>query len=245
MKRVVDGRFTASDRTGAVIDVNPLNPARLTRRELLACGMSAIAVGCGGGTRTPTAPTPTDTPSTAPVSVTGQVIDVLTGGPVPDVVLQAGPDPVPVDAAGRFEVTLTPALVRLTVTAPGYVPRNTGLRVPGPHAVVSLIPVSFDLASFDVMCRTSWARGLPDLLSRWRQPFDLVLDRTVYRNDFGAPNQHVFLDDRISQGTEAFITSTLRSALPVLNGRQVPRFCFSPDFRLAVVLLPMRSVVTP
>lgn len=131
-----------------------------TSRELLFVALAAMlfAGGCGGGGSTPTtptpSPTPTPTPAASPARFTGTVTDTVTGAPV----------------AG-FTATLNGS--RVTVSAPGYITRDTTNR---PN--VDLIPSSppFDLSFYRQFVRNGLTGATLEPLRRQAGSFRLFVN---------------------------------------------------------------------
>lgn len=141
------------------------------RRFLPLCILLAVASACGDS-RSPSSPTPP--PPSSDTLVTGQTTDAVSGVAINGASLRIdGFDTVMSQGGGAFTVAGTPAASQsraVIITSPETVERQTRVRVPGPHAVFTLIPRSFDLASFNQMFR-----GRDDYLRRWTSPPSLVV----------------------------------------------------------------------
>lgn len=115
-------------------------------------------VGCGGSSMPSSpSPAPTKTPTPAPTpTFTGSVTDTVSGAPV----------------AGY---TATVSGSRVTISAPGYEPRETALA----SATVDLIPSGppFDLTFYRQLARDALDEGSPDVLRVRRTPLSLYLVR--------------------------------------------------------------------
>lgn len=68
--------------------------------------------------------------------------------------------------------TGTNRVVNVTIAAAGFVERRTRLLLASPAATLTLIPSSFDLASFDAMARTHEGQ-----LVRWTTTPNLTIQR--------------------------------------------------------------------
>lgn len=143
-------------------------PRRLPR-TLVASALASGLLACGGsGGGNPVSPSP------APRTIQGRVVDLFDGDGLPGaelavegVAATTGPD-------GRFsvEVSAPAVLLSVRVSAPGYYTRQTF--VPGSGAVLALTPSAFDMSAFDDVGRESEGRTV-----RW------VSDPVVYVDDRG------------------------------------------------------------
>ncbi len=149
------------------------------------------------------------------VETNGRAVDALTRTGLGGVVfVGAGVSGVPSDASGAFLMTATgsaPALRWLTFTGPNVVARQTGVRVPGPDAIVSLIATDFDLAAFDQMFRTP-------VLTRWTTAPPLVIERSVLQFTDVNMSDGTALDDVMSPTETDSLLSDLTGALPLMTG---------------------------
>lgn len=109
--------------------------ARAPRTPSTAVGIAVVALllaGCGGSPTAPS-PTPQPTPNPAPPpAFSGTVTDTVTGAPV-----------------SGFTAVLSGS--RLTISAPGYLTRETSNR-----ATVDLIPASIDLGFYRQLARNGF-----------------------------------------------------------------------------------------
>lgn len=115
----------------------------------------------------------------------GQAVSALDGAALPGVSVRVGSNlPVTTDASGLFRVEMRlPGTQDATLRGEAFVERETSVTGPGGGlARLSLIPVAFDLASFDQMFRTSH-----DRLQRWTSRPSLVVIASVmnYRGPSG------------------------------------------------------------
>ena len=88
---------------------------------------------CGGGSKPPQSPSPSPVPTPQPWSVTGRVVTTLTGVPVAGAHVDAFIAAADSDSDGRFTLTAPAAPAgnqAITVTADGYRPRETVIRLP-------------------------------------------------------------------------------------------------------------------
>ena len=180
----------------SVIAAFSVPAAQITRNRvrwlLLLAGL--IAVGCGGGTPTSpsaapsTAPAPSPTPPAppppappAPPTFTGTVTNTVTGAPV----------------AG---FTATVSGTRLTVSAPGYVTRETRFGA----TTVDLIPE----AGFELTFYRQFVRG--------------AMDGALYPNFRLMENPSIYMEVEGTKGlsapTAARLEPVARAVIPALTG---------------------------
>jgi hypothetical protein len=182
----------------------------------LAIVLSSI-VACGGGT-SPSSPTPgTPTPSTpsAPTTVTvaGLVTDAITGSPVAGATIDLqGRGTVQADASGTWTSSggsLTSTYEGVTLSAPGYLTRQSGIRFPTSGRTdvgFTLIPerAPFSLAFYRQLIRNGYeAPGSLEPLRRWtRTP-------NFYINTFNPKTARPLDAAELNMAIE-----TLRNAVP-------------------------------
>jgi hypothetical protein len=157
----------------------------------------------------------------SPLVTHGVVIDALTSAGLAGVAI-AGTNVVapPAGAGGFFSITgSVPHAdpVPLAFSSPGIVERRTFLRVPGPDAVVSVIPSSFDLRAFDEMCRGSQ-------LLRWTQAPPLAIERRTLQFTSTAATTFTALSGGLSEVEAAQLEGDLAWALPQLTGGRFEAF---------------------
>jgi len=117
---------------------------------------------CGGA---PAAPT--SSPPAGDGSVSGTVVSVVLGAPIPGASVKVGDWSATADANGRFTVTGVPAIGEFPVIidAPGHFQRRTSVRLrylaSHPDLEVDLIPTSapFDYTFFRQFARNELVRG--------------------------------------------------------------------------------------
>jgi len=178
-----------------------------------AIAAAAIAWSCGSvSTLPPTSPT------TGSVT-TGRVVDAITEGGVGSIAI-SGPAIARTasDASGAFVVNAqTDGVQSVEFNGAAIVTRQTTVRVPGPAAVVPLIPSSFDLVAFDQMFRVSQ-------LLRWTDPPPLVVQRRVL--PFTGVNDSDFTAgaELMTDGDVQGLVADLQWALPQLTGGHFTAF---------------------
>jgi len=152
----------------------PPGTSSVRLRVLIAVWPLMLAA-CGGST--PTQPSSASSaspqPSTAPGAnvTTGRLVDALTAAGLADVSLRLGDGTsTTTDLSGCFALqSLHLGPLPAVLSRAGLIERQTTIRNPGPNAAISLIPDSFDMASFDQMFR-------PDSrLQRWTSAPSLVI----------------------------------------------------------------------
>jgi hypothetical protein len=155
------------------------------------------------------------------LTTNGWLVDVLTSAGIGGVTIRSdGMSATPSAADGFFSVSGSapasdPAI--FTFSGPGIVERRTSLRVPGSDAIVSLIPASFDLRSFDEMCRASQ-------LLRWTAPPPLAIERRTLQFTGTAATTFTALPGTLSDTEVGQLEGDLTWALPQLTGSRFETF---------------------
>jgi hypothetical protein len=176
---------------------------------------AVVTAGCGSR-ETPMAPTEPSTPTTYH-TISGQLVDVLTGDPAAGVSVWVNQTATASDAEGRFMVSVPETLglgYRLSARSAAFVTRRTNVDVHSPSQVISLIPVSFNLVLFDSTLRPPVAG-----LARWLStPALVVLTRELQYA--GNADAAVALDTELSANTVASLVADLRDGfLTMTDGR--------------------------
>jgi hypothetical protein len=181
------------------------------------------STGCGSSS--PTLPTPQPPAVPANTLVTGTVVDALTDQPIAGVTIRAsGLQDVTTAAGGDFTLTYpgqTQFDSRTTIfSSPGTVERSLTIRFPATGPLrPSLIPKSFDLASFDSMFRSH-----SGALRRWVVQPTLVVERRVLAfTNFFDPS-FLATSAVMSEAEAQLIADDLSTALPQLSGNTFPAF---------------------
>ena len=175
------------------------NRARLQRRSRMrtwatVCLSAFLLAGCGGDS--PSGPSDGSNERT----LEGRTVNAVDGGAAPGVSLVVGTKSVTADANGYFRVDVNgPSTFNLRAHGSNVVDRETTVTGPGAEpARVSLIPTSFDLASFDQMFRPAGG------LQRWTTRPGLVVLASVMsysggnREDYSATAEQL-TDDEVTQ----------------------------------------------
>ena len=118
--------------------------SRILTPLLAIAFLAAGSLGCGGG-ESPTAPETEGFSRT----VTGRVVDLFAGDPIPAAVIEIDGRSVSTGSDGRFsvEVASKASATAVRVSATGYHTRHTFIR--GSSAVLEMAPTSFDMTAFD------------------------------------------------------------------------------------------------
>ncbi|MEZ5319608.1 MAG: carboxypeptidase regulatory-like domain-containing protein [Vicinamibacterales bacterium] len=213
-----DGRFVLTD----------IRPGSMTLRATAASFASVERLISVTGDQTENF----DLPFLPPPSLVtrGRVMDALTGEPIGQVTIGGdGLTGALTDDAGMFQVSASSVVLgprEIHLSGAGAVPRVTGLRVPGPEAVVTLIDASFDLTAFDQMFR-------PAGLRRWVEAPALVLvDHVLSYEGLGASTMAV-RDEPIGDGDLASLAADLTWALEGLTGGTFRAFASTATERAA------------
>lgn len=174
--------------------------------------MLALTAACGG--RSPAAPSSQGSSQPTTYSTTGRVLDVISRAAMPSVAVQpSSGNATTSDASGNFTlVTGASASWTTTVKCPSAVERSVVIRVPGPEAIVTLIPASYDMTAFSEMFR------IGGVLQRWVvAPPLLVLKRTLAYTSYG-DNVFVASDEAMSQAEAEALVADLSAGLTALTG---------------------------
>lgn len=139
---------------------------------------------------------------------------------VPGVITSTGFAEVSTRPDGSFTIQAGSGRHRVTISAPGFVPRETGIVIPGRHAEISLIPSSFDLATFDQMARPRSFGGLV----RWVSAPSLVFHARLLDCTHEDHRFVTALSQTISEHARADAVSALREALNVFSGGALADF---------------------
>ncbi len=167
-----------------------------------------------------------ETPSGPDVS--GRAIDVLSGAPLPGVVVRIdGGAEATTSTDGTFTVTgAAGGTQRVSLSSDATVARQTQVRVPGDVPTLTLIPRSLDLHSFDEMLR---ARGG---LHRWVTAPRLIIERRVLAFTNTTDMSYVATEHVMSDADASALAADLAWALPQLTGGTFPAFA-SVDIQTA------------
>ena len=121
---------------------------------------------------------------------------------------------------GSFELDATePEQVRLvTLSSPSTIDRQTQLRVPGPPAMLSLMPSSLDLVAFDQMFRNSGS------LVRWTSAPSIVVQTRVLQYTNVTDQEYTATSAAMSDAEVDGLVADLTWALPQLTGTTFTSF---------------------
>lgn len=190
---------------------------------ILPVGTWLALSACGVDRRSPVEPTTVvaaGAASNLPISgeITGRVVSAAPSAEgVAFAAVEREPgSAVQADAAGFFRISATGAtgLYPVTVSANGWISRRTLLRVPGPHAEVSLMSSSVNATHFDQMCR-----GIGGALLRWTQVPRLQIERSVIT--YGS---RLATDEQVPAAVIDATVEKLRRVLPVLSAGRFADF---------------------
>jgi len=156
--------------------------------------------------------------------VTGQVTNAVSGAGAPGVAVRIQDvGDVTTNANGEFilESEALDGRYRVIASGAGVVERQTTLVFPGGHAVLPLIPASFNMLAYDEMVRQF---GGGAALKRWLQPPALIvemslLDREASIDPSGVPGETAVASaQQQSETAVAEVVDHLTRALPLLTG---------------------------
>lgn len=145
----------------------------------------------------------------------GSLIDVFSGEPLAAVaVTVSGGGEATSSADGTFAVAAAPDrdLNRVTFRSPATVSRETTLRASGPAGPTSLIPLSFDLRSFDQMFRSR------EGLHRWVTAPRLHVERRALTFTNTTDMEYAAGDALMSEDEARALVADLEWTLPRLTG---------------------------
>jgi hypothetical protein len=147
--------------------------------------------------------------------VSGRVLDVFTSAPQAAVTVQLSNGPSALTGEdGAFTLASSASgLFTATLSGSGVVERQTGLRFPGQEAQLTLIPSSFDLATFDQMCR-----GGSSSLRRWDAPPRLVVIDAVLEFTSAGASVFTATSERLTAADRNAITADLAWGLTQATG---------------------------
>ncbi len=193
---------------------------RLLTPALALASLVLPLLACGGShSSSPVAPTPSPTPAPAPVpaptpTIIGRAVDVFSTAPLAAVTVRLQNGVAATTAAdGAFSISTTSGQYAAGLTGTGIVERQTGIRVPGPDALVTLIPTTFDLAAFDQMCR---AAAGP--LRRWDAAPTLVVIDAVLQFTSTTDSTYTATAERLSPTERDGLVADLTWGLPQVTG---------------------------
>jgi hypothetical protein len=151
----------------------------------------------------------------------GRVVDALTAAGLGGVAMAgSGLSALPSGATGSFVIVGASGSsdpVSIAFSGSGLVERHTQLRVPGPDALISLIPTSFDLRAFDEMFR------VPQLL-RWTDAPPLAIERRTLQFTSLSDVDFTALAESLTDGEVEDLSTDLTWALPQLTGNSFGAF---------------------
>ena len=173
-------------------------------------------------------------------TITGQIVDILSGGAASTVTLdieQLGQ--VQAAADGTFRIDFqTGGRFHVSASGSAFTARSTTIALPGTTPLISLIPASFNLRAFDEMFR-----GWPEFagLTRWTKPPSLLIETSLLP-EYGSTTA---ADTQLEAPEIDDVILRMAAALPQLTGgvyqsfRSVTRRTTSPG---ATVDMPLDTV---
>jgi len=175
---------------------------------------------CGGSTSSgPVAPTPAP-PAVTTTTVSGRAVDVFSTAPLAAVTVRLQNSVAATTVPdGSFTISTASGQYAVVLTGTDIVERQTGMRVPGPEALVTLIPTAFDLAAFDQMCR---AGAGP--LRRWDTAPKLVVIDAVLQFTSVTDSAYTATAERLSPSERDGMVADLTWGLPQVTGETFRAF---------------------
>lgn len=184
-----------------------------------ACGSKATSPSdSGSGTTSST---------TGKFQTTGRLIDAITSAAVSGVTATSSETrqtyATATDANGAFTLGVDSAGTSGLAFSFGgstIVTRNTFIKVPGDAVTVTAIPKTFDLATFDEMCRTP-------MLMRWTSAPPLVVQSQVMQFTSANDASFVAVNETMTDAETNAMLADLSWALPQMTGGQFSNFASS------------------
>ena len=144
----------------------------------VACGSASPSAPSSGGSST--------TSSTGKFVTTGRLVDAVSGAGMSGVTATSSDSrtlyTAATDSTGAFSLgvdTASTGGLPFTFTGASIVTRQTYVQVPGNAITVTAIPKTFDLASFDELCRLTKFSDGSTKLTRWTTAPPLVVQTQV------------------------------------------------------------------
>lgn len=199
-------------------------------RHLLPCIALCAALGMAacGSSSSPSSPGgSTNTNTSGQFQTTGRLIDAISSasvvGVTPTTTDTRKTYVTATDANGLFTLgvdTSAASGIGFIFSGPSIVTRQTVVKVPGDAPTITVLPKTFDLVSFDEMCRTP-------MLMRWTSAPPLFLQMQVLQ--FTGVNDSVFpaTTETMSDSDGNSIVADLVWALPQMTGNQFTNFASS------------------
>jgi hypothetical protein len=188
----------------------------------LACFAALPMLACGGGSSSsPSAPsTAPSTPSAAGVVVNGRTLDVFSSEARAGVTVRLNSGASSTSGSdGTFSISsATSGQFVATAAGSGIVDRQTNLRFPGDEARLTLIPSSFDLTTFDEMCRAG------STLRRWDSAPKLVVIDAVLQFSSVSDTTYTAMSERLTAEERGAIVADLTWGLPQVTGESYATF---------------------
>jgi hypothetical protein len=183
---------------------------------LTIVAVAMAVVSCGGSNGSPGTPTP---PPPTGTTTVGRVVDAITDGGAGNVAISGpGIAGTASDSTGAFVVSaVSGGMQSVALTGSTFVARQTSVRVPGPSAVISLIPSSFELGAFNEMFRV-------EQLLRWTQPPPLLVQRRVLPFTGLTDTDFTAGAEEMTEAEYASLVGDLQWTLPQLTGGQFTAF---------------------
>jgi hypothetical protein len=155
------------------------------------------------------------------VVVSGHALDVFTSAPQAAVTirLSSGPSATTGEDGAFTIASSNSGQFIATLSGSGVVERQTGLRFPGQAAQLTLIPSSFDLATFDQMCR-----GGSSALRRWDAAPRLIVVDAVLEFTSSSASVYTATPERLTAADREALAADLAWGLPQVTGEAFAGF---------------------
>lgn len=192
---------------------------------MLAAFAGAIGIAaCGSSSSSPASPSDNTNPALGKFQTNGRLIDALTGASVAGVTAVTTDTrqtyATATDANGQFTLgvdTSASAGIGFVFSGPSIVTRQTVVKVPGNAPTITVLAKTFDLVSFDQMCRTP-------MLTRWTSAPPLTVQTQVLQFTNINDSQFPASSETMSGADVNSITADLSWGLPQMSGGQFAAF---------------------
>jgi hypothetical protein len=200
----------------------------ITVMRLAVCSSAAVlalalASGCSSS-GSPTAPRDQQPGNTPPPAtghiVTGRLVDAVSSSHAPiasGAIAFNGSLLGHTEADGTFRVGFqTQGVNRVSLTAPGFLERQTGIQAPSLNLQLSLIPAGFDLAHFNQM----W-RHVDGNLTRWTTAPKVIIERRVLQfTNLNAPG-YVATSEQLTDAEVARLITDVTDGYAMLTDNRL------------------------
>jgi hypothetical protein len=207
------GMISAGGSQVVTIRFSPMAP------QTYAGTLTVYADHTSGTNTIATSGTGTGTPA-AGSAIAGRALDVFTSAGLASITVRLPDGTASTTAAdGTFSLAAPAGLYTTTLSGSGVVERQTALRFPAPDTQLGLIPSSFDLMTFDQMCR-----GGGVALRRWSTAPKLIVIDAVLQFTSITDSTFVATGERLTTEEVQGLAADLAWGLPQVTGQAFTGF---------------------